>query len=257
MTLGARRITLSRGPRVVLRELSLTVRPGQVLGILGRNGAGKTTLLRALAGLQGVDSGDIVLDGKSLYEMDRRARAKRIGYLEQSGTSAWPISARDLVALGRLPHRPWPSRLDQHDHAAIERALAATDAVAFADRAVDTLSSGERARVLLARVLAGEPSVLLADEPAASLDPAHQLRVMSLLRTVAAKGMLVVVVLHDLSLAARFCDRLALLAEGALLIEGAPQEVLVDRYLAQGFGIVAIDGVHENQRFVLPWREVL
>src|SRR6185369_16466628 len=127
------------------------------------------------------------------------------------------------------------------------RAMAATDAAAFDARSIDMLSSGERARVLLARALAGEPQVLLADEPVAALDPAHQLGVMRMLRTQAQAGMAVVVVLHDLSLAARFCHRLALLADGAMLAVGTPQEVLSDANLAQGFGIAAVKGAEQGE----------
>ncbi len=249
-------ISVTRGARMVLREVSLAIHKREVLGIIGRNGAGKTTLLRVLAGLQEIDSGTIKLDGVSLVELPRRQRAQRIAYLEQGGSGAWPIAARDLVALGRLPHRPWPVKLDEHDFNAITRALAATDASAFAQRSIDALSSGERARVLLARALAGDPAVLLADEPVAALDPGHQLGVMRMLRAQASSGMAVVVVLHDLALAARFCDRLALLGDGALLATGTPSQVLSDDLLARGFGITGMRGSNHGENYVLPWSEL-
>ncbi|MEO8557598.1 MAG: ABC transporter ATP-binding protein [Rhodospirillales bacterium] len=256
--LAADRVTIARGQRVVLRDVSLGIKAGQVLGILGRNGAGKTTLLRALAGLQSIQSGAVTFDGTKLTDMPPRQRAQRIAYLEQSGSGAWPIASRDLVALGRLPHRPlYPlgsAKLNKQDEGAIDRALAATDATDFAIRSIDALSSGERARVLLARALAGEPKVLLADEPVAALDPGHQLGVMHMLRNQAQAGMAVVVVLHNLALAARFCQRLALLVDGALLAIGAPQEVLSDANLAQGFGIAALSGTAQGEHYVLPWR---
>ncbi len=250
------RVVLSRGGRTVLRDVSLVAAPGQILGVLGRNGAGKTTLLRALAGLQVPDQGEIRLGRRNLTALDRRERARLVTYVEQMGAGAWPIAARDLVALGRLPHRPWPAQLNRQDEVSIERALLACDALQFADRPIDTLSSGERSRVLLARALAGEPSVLLADEPVATVDPAHQLGLMRMLRQAAALGMVIVVVLHDLPLAARFCDRLALLSDGVLLARGTPQEVLVARHLASGFGIEALSGHHDGESFVLPWREL-
>jgi len=244
----------------VLRDVSLRVAPGQVLGILGRNGAGKTTLLRALAGLQPVAAGEVMVEGQPLASLERRERARRIAYLEQGGAGAWPVRARDLVALGRLPHHaPYPfgaRKFAAADEAAIDRALLATDAAAFAERSIDTLSSGERARVLLARALAGEPRALLADEPVAALDPGHQLGVMRMLRTQASEGMVIVVVLHDLSLAVRFCDRLALLSEGSLLAIGASREVLTEQLLAQAFGIAALRGTSDGEAFIVPWREL-
>jgi iron complex transport system ATP-binding protein len=208
-----------------------------------------------MAGLQALAGGALRLDGVELATLDRRARARRIAYLEQSGAGAWPIAARDLVALGRLPHRAWPARLEAEDLAAIAAALAATDAAQFADRPINALSSGERARVLLARALAGQPQVLLADEPVAALDPGHQLGVMGMLRRQAIGGMAVVVVLHDLALAARFCDRLALLGEGGLLASGVPPDVLSDALLARAFAIRALRGTQDGEAWVLPWRE--
>lgn len=254
--LSVEQVSVVRDGRAVLREVSLDVMPGQVLGIIGRNGAGKTTLLRAMAGLQALASGTIRLNGIELAALDRRVRAQRLAYLEQSGAGAWPIASRDLVALGRLPYRAWPARPDLDDGAAITAALTASDAMQFADRPIDTLSSGERARVLLARALAGQPQVLLADEPVAALDPGHQLGVMGMLRRQAAAGMAVVVVLHDLALAARFCDRLALLGESGLLAAGLPADVMSDALLARAFAIRALRGTQDAESWVLPWREV-
>jgi iron complex transport system ATP-binding protein len=165
--------------------------------------------------------------------MRRDERARTIGYLPQSGDVAWNMPARDVVALGRLPHRA--STAD--DIAAVLAAMAATDTEQFAERRVGELSGGERARVLLARVLAGEPQWLLADEPLASLDPAHQLDLLDRLRGQAARGVGVVVVLHDLVQAARVADEILLLRDGRVFAFGPPDEVLTPQHLRDAFGV--------------------
>lgn len=240
MSLAAEKLSLARGGRPVLRGVTADFAPGTVTAILGPNGAGKSTLLDALAGLLPPGEGAVMLDGAPLSAMAPRERARAIGYLPQGGTAHWNLQVRELVALGRLPHRgPWAG-LSVADEAAIVRAMAAADVGALADRPVYSLSGGERARVLLARVLAGEPRVLLADEPIASLDPRHQIDGLALFRRVAAGGAAVVLVLHDLSLAARVSDQLLLLAGGQLLAAGAPREVLSPSLLRTAYGVEAV-----------------
>ncbi|CAM5764576.1 ABC transporter ATP-binding protein [Bosea minatitlanensis] len=254
MTVEARALAVSLGGKPVLQEVDLALRPGELLGLVGPNGAGKTTLLRLLAGLLPPASGSLRYDGESPRALGRQALARRIAYLAQGGDTAWPLSAEAVVGLGRLPHRrPFagPSRADQ---AAIDHALEACDAAPFRDRPLGTLSGGERRRVLLARALAVEAPYLLADEPLAGLDPLHQIEVMELLRRTARRGAGVVVVLHDLTLAARFCDRLALIDRGRLVAEGAPAEVLDDERLAAVFGVTAFRGRHDGEPLLLPWR---
>ena len=237
--LEARSLTVALGAREVLRGVSLQLRPGEVLGLLGANGAGKTTLLRALAGLLPIKSGDVLWRTAPLTSLPPRERAQQLAYLAQSRECHWPLSVGDLVALGRLPFRaPW-AELRDSDRAAVARAMQDADVAALARQPLTALSGGERARALLARALAGEPAALLADEPTAGLDPAHQLSVMRILRARAEKGAAMLVVLHDLSLAARFCDRLLLLHEGRVLAAGTPAEVLTPAHLAQGYGIAA------------------
>lgn len=202
-----------------LRDISAALRPGQITAICGPNGAGKSTLLSMLAGLVQPEAGEVHLDDQLLGAIHPRARAKAIGYLPQSGEVAWDISVANLVALGRLPH-------GDAGKFAVASALAATRMSDFAQRPVSTLSGGEKARALLARVLAGEPRWILADEPLAALDLAHQLALLKVLRAEADRGTGVVLVLHDLSLAMNHADRVLVLDRGCLKADSAPEEAL-------------------------------
>lgn len=213
----------------MLQPTSLAVRPGEVVGLIGPNGSGKTTLMRALASLSG-GPGDVALDGEAIGSLDASARARRIAYLPAEREAGWPMSARDVVALGLMP-------LGGADDLAVDRALALADVTRFADRRIDRLSTGERARVLLGRTLAGRPDYLLLDEPTANLDAHHQLAILDVLRSEAARGAGVLVTLHDLSLAERWCDRLLLLDEGRVVAEGAPADVLTRERLRDIFHV--------------------
>ena len=214
-------IALARPP--MLAPISLTLQSGQFTGIIGPNGAGKTTLLRALAGLS-TGPGDVLLDGKPLAPHPRR-----LAWLPASRDAVWPMTAATLVQLGLGPAAV-------PDPAAVSAALAACDAAPLANRPVNQLSTGERARVLLARALVARPAWLLLDEPIANLDPGHRLDVMALLAAEAARGAGVVMALHDLDLA-RQCDRLLLISDGALVADGAPDEVLSSYNLSRIFGV--------------------
>ncbi|WP_328831998.1 ABC transporter ATP-binding protein [Thermaurantiacus tibetensis] len=220
-----------------LGPLALALVPGRVLAILGPNGAGKSTLLMALAGLVPAAGGAVLLDGRRLAALPPKMRARAVGYLPQGGDVHWNLSARALVMLGRTPHRPPVGPPGPADVAAVDAALAATDALHLAGRPVRALSGGERARVLLARVLAGAPRVLLADEPLQNLDPAHQLATVALLRDAAARGAAVAAVVHDLPLARRLADDALLLVGGRVLAAGPAAEVLAPGPLARAFGI--------------------
>jgi iron complex transport system ATP-binding protein len=245
--LHARDIAVGHGPRDVLSGVELALGPGELVGLIGPNGAGKSTLMRVLAGLDPPRRGRVLLDDRELYRIAPAQRARSIAYLAQGGDVHWPMRAAAVVALGRLPHRG-----DGNEAQAVSRAMQAADIMALRDRPVDTLSGGERMRVLLARALAVEAPLLLADEPIAELDPLHQLRVMSLLLHTARRGAGVMAVLHELSLAARFCDRLLLVGEGRLLASGPPAEVLTAANLQRAYGVVMASGTAEGVPFVLP-----
>lgn len=252
--LSAEALSVRLSGRPVLEEVSFTCSGGSMHGLIGPNGAGKSTLLKALAGLITPDAGTVRVDGVPLPELGLADRARRIAYLPQSGAVAWPISAAQLVALGRMPHRDVFGSAEARDAASIARALARTDAVQLAALKADRLSAGERARVLLARALAVEAPILLADEPVAALDPLHQLQVMRTLREEAWNGAAVLVVLHDLTLAARFCSGLLLLDRGRIVASGPPAAVLTAERLGTVFGISAYAGQHQGEAFVLPWQ---
>jgi iron complex transport system ATP-binding protein len=248
----AQGITHSFGTRPVLNGAAMSVEAGEVVGLIGPNGTGKTTLLRALAGLITVDEGTVTLEGQPLATMAHDARARAVAYLAQGGESNWAVSVETLVGLGRLPHMgPWRG-MSSSDRAAVTQALADCDAESLTSRPLNRLSGGERARVLLARALAQEPKVLLADEPVAGLDPAHALDVMAVLRARACNGAGIVVVIHDLTLAARHCDRLVLIADGRVLAAGVPDAVLSDANLASAYGIRAHRGMADGQPYVVP-----
>jgi iron complex transport system ATP-binding protein len=240
MALTIDRVTLDLGRRRVLDTVSVSIAPGRVTVILGPNGAGKTSLLRVAAGLVRASAGSAAIDGENVAAMPLDARARTIGYLPQQGDVAWNMAVQDVVALGRLPHRAGVAA----DAAAIASALAATDTEALADRRVGELSGGERARVLLARVLAGEPKWLLADEPLASLDPAHQLDLLDRLRDAARGGTGVVTVLHDLAQAARVADDAILMTGGRIVAAGPAADILTPDRLGELFGVrlVAVPG---------------
>lgn len=222
MTLAARNLTVPGR----LSDVSLSLHRGEVTAILGPNGAGKSTLLSALAGLA---SGPVALDGTLLSALPPRERARRIGYLPQSGEVAWNVSVRTLAALGRLPHDSGPAE----NAAAVAAALGALDLDDLADRPVAQLSGGERARALLARVLAGQPDWVLADEPLAALDLAHQQALLVRLRDLARRGAGVVVVVHDLALAMNHADRVLVLRKGQLVADGPPHAALTESCIAQ------------------------
>jgi iron complex transport system ATP-binding protein len=252
MRIEARGLRVSLKGREVLRGLNLAAEPGRLTAVIGRNGAGKTTLLKVLAGLIAPHAGTAVLDGTDIATWDRSRLARAVAYLPQERLVHWALTARAVVALGRLPYQPFGAGESAADRAAIEAALAAMDAAQLAQRPVPELSGGERVRVLVARALAQEPRVLLADEPAAGLDPAHQLTLFQHLAALAAAGRTVVVALHDLSLAARFCHTIALVHEGRTLAAGAPREVLSPEHLAAAYGITARYQSIEGVPVVLP-----
>lgn len=237
--LEARGLTVRLGDKVVLDEVGAAFAPGQVTAVLGPNGAGKSTLLACLAGLRTPDAGEVGLDGALLSNLPPRRRAQRIGFIAQTPEIAWAVEAAILVGLGRIPYIG-ARGLSQEDAAIIRQAMAEAQVTQLADRDVSTLSGGERARVLIARALAGEPEWLLADEPMAGLDPGHQLDAADLFRKLAhEQGRGVIVTLHDLSLAARMADRILVLTGGRLLADGPAEVALAPQVLALAYGVEA------------------
>jgi iron complex transport system ATP-binding protein len=254
--LAAQQLEVALSGRPILNGVSLSLPSRQLVALVGPNGAGKTILLRALAGLV-PSTGGIEIGGDRLSSLSLRERARRFGYLPQGHHVHWPLPAKDVVALGRYPHGATdPARLSLRDEQAVLRAMQATNVVEFAERPVTELSGGERSRVALARVLAVEAPVLLADEPIASLDPRYQIDVMINLRSAADRGVLVVVVTHDLGLAARFSDTVLVLSDGRLVAQGKPEQALSEQILADVFRISAYRADYRNETVILPWAGV-
>jgi iron complex transport system ATP-binding protein len=239
------------GGKPVISGADLSVRRGEFVAVVGPNGAGKTTLLRSIAGLI-PSRGLVEIDGTRLPRLSRHERARRMAYLPQGHVFYWPVPAADIVALGRLP-RSGASGLSLTDRAVVARAMEQTGIGGHADRPVTNLSGGERARVALARVLATEAPLILADEPTASLDPRYQLIVLDILRRHASSGGAVLAVLHDLGLAARQADRVVVLDKGRIVADGAPRDVLTKARLAETFGVHAQVVTLVDAPVVIPW----
>ena len=252
VTVTLEKVEVALGRRAVLRGIDAEFTPGSLVGIIGPNGAGKSTLVRALLGLVPNSGGRCLIDGRDAAAMPRGDVARALAYLPQGQTLHWPLTVERLVALGRLPHLAPFSRIGPEDVAMIEQAMERADVTTLRDRDATQLSGGERARVLLARALAVGAAGLVADEPLASLDPGHQIDVMDLLAREARSGALVIAVLHDLTMAARYCDRLLLLDEGALVADGTPLDVLTAERLRQVYGIHARIDISGDFLTVVP-----
>ncbi|MDB5725941.1 MAG: transporter family protein [Novosphingobium sp.] len=245
-------LSVELGRRTVLRDVSATVCGGELVGVIGPNGAGKSTLVRALLGLIDASGGEVTIDGHAVEDMAPRDVARSLAYLPQGQTLHWPLSVQRLVALGRLPHLAPMSRLGPEDRDAVAEAMHRADVTHLAERIATELSGGERARVMLARALAVGAKGLVVDEPLAALDPGHQIDVMHLLAREAEGGALVIAVLHDLTMAARFCTRLLLVDQGALIADGAPAEVLTHQRMADIYGITAMIDLAGSSPLVVP-----
>jgi iron complex transport system ATP-binding protein len=253
MELTIQGVDITLSGRRVLHDVSAILRPGRVTAILGPNGAGKSTLIKAAAALVVPTQGVIRLGDRSVTALHPRERARTIGYLPQDASVHWNVAASEIVALGRVPHRNPFAGPSQHDRDAVIQAMVATETIHLANRPVNELSGGERARVLLARVLAGEPDWLLADEPLASLDPGHQLDILDRLQSVARGGAGVVIVLHDLLHAGRVADDVLLLKNGRVLASGEAGAVLTQANLRAAFEIeVSIERDAQGRLVCVP-----
>ncbi|HOE69283.1 MAG TPA: ABC transporter ATP-binding protein [Candidatus Omnitrophota bacterium] len=239
----------------ILDDVSFSLAKGEIVGLVGPNGAGKTTVLKTLMGLLKAERGSVEVFGKPLGSFSRREIARKLGYLPQETEIHWPLVVERIVALGRVPYlMPWED-LGEDDERIIADAMRATDTLPLRKRRVDRLAGGEKALVMIARLLAGEPEILLADEPVQGLDPSHSLQVMEFLRNVAGNGRGVLVVLHDLALASRFCHRILLLHGGKLMASGRPEEVFSPANLKTSYHIEAKYG-NGDGFYVVPWRRI-
>ena len=251
MMLEARDVTVHLTGRPILERVSCRAEPGKITAVIGPNGAGKSTLLRAMAGLLPLEGGGVAFDGRPLDSLDQTELARSIAYLPQDRVVHWPLAVERVVALGRLPHRTGMMMPDARDRAAVEAAMRTMDVAGLAQRPVSQLSGGERARVLVARALAQESRVLIADEPTAGLDPAHALGLFATFQHLAAEGRAVIVALHDLTLAARFCHHVVLLVSGRVAASGPAAEVLQPAPLSAAFGVTIANGMIADVPIVL------
>jgi iron complex transport system ATP-binding protein len=255
--LEASNITVRAGGCSIVANVSFKLKRGEIAGLIGPNGAGKSTLLKAVVGAGPLHAGEARLNGQLVSSYPPRERARHMAYLPQERRVEWRLPVRDVVLLGRYPHHAGFGGPTPACREAAARAMAQVGVEALADRPATTLSAGERARVLLARALAVEAPVLLADEPIAALDPRHQIHVMEILRERARAGDGVLVVLHDLPLAARFMDRLILISRGEVAADGAPEAVLSKDNLTSVYGVNALKGSENGEVWVLPWTRTL
>lgn len=235
----------------VLKDISFAIRAGEFVGLLGPNGAGKSTLLRSVLGLI-PSSGAIAVADHSSTALTSAQRARLIAYLPQEREIAWGVAVEDLVALGRMPHRPAFAGLGRDDYAAIQRAMQRMEVEHLRHRPATELSGGEKARVLIARALAQDAPLLLADEPTAGLDPSHQIALMRIFAALSREGRAVVASLHDLGLAGRWCSRLILIDRGAIVADGPPEAVLSAERLRQVYGVEAYFGRAAGKMIVQP-----
>jgi len=236
--------------RTILDRIGLEIASGEVVGVIGPNGAGKTTLIKAGLGLWPA-TGEIRLDGRPFGELSRRERARLVAYVPQERDVVWEMDVASLVSLGRLPYGS-SLRAGGADRAVVAQAMNDMDIADFGERTVSELSGGERARVLMARALAQDTPLLLADEPASWLDPEHQIRLLALLRRRAGKGQAIVVTLHDLQAAARWCDRLILMQQGRIVADGPPLAVLTEARIAEVYNCAAFVGADDRGPIIIP-----
>ncbi|MBS4104003.1 ABC transporter ATP-binding protein [Tsukamurella paurometabola] len=253
MTLCVRGVSWGVGGRRIVDDVDLDARPGEVVGLLGPNGSGKSSLLRLLVGLRRPDSGSVELDGEDLAGMSRRAAARRIAFVEQASDTDQNPTVRDVIELGRIPHRAAWSGTSGHDRAIVAAVAAETELTDLLDADYHTLSGGERQRVHIARAFVQQPEVMVLDEPTNHLDVKHQLGLLGLVRDrVVGSGLTAVMALHDMNVAAMFCDRIVILRAGAVVADGRPEEVIVAETIREVFEVQATvhhdDGVHVRLR---------
>lgn len=224
-----------KGDRI-LHDLNFSIQAGDFVGIIGKNGAGKSTLLKSMRGFLPLDKGEILLADRRVQDYSQRELARKIAYLQQQVELTFDYTVRDMVMAGRYPYKKWWQQQGDEDDRIIEACMKYTDVLDMAERPIRALSGGQRQRVLLAKVLAQQTPVLFLDEPAAGLDLFYQEQIFRFCRELSARGKTVVMVVHELNLADRYCSRLMLLKQGNVLADAAPQQVLTDELLSAGYG---------------------
>ena len=230
--------------KAVIRDVSFTAAEGEFIGIIGPNGAGKSTLMRTISRVLRPDSGSISIGSKDIFSMPQKDFARSVAFVSSDPAVVFPFTALEVVMMGRFPYIRMFGSESREDIEAVERAVAATDCGAVVSRPIDRLSAGERQRVLIAKALAQEPGLMLLDEPTSHLDISHQVQVLDILKGLSAGKITVIAVLHDLNLAAEYCDRLVLISGGAVRSTGTPAEVLDYRIIEEVYNTVVV--VREN-----------
>ncbi|MCK5726802.1 MAG: ABC transporter ATP-binding protein [Thiotrichaceae bacterium] len=236
MEIQCSNIQIIRGHREIISSLSFQHKGAKLIGLLGPNGAGKTTLIRAIAGLQNISQGELTINDLQPQQSPSKL-AHIMAYLPQQRTVHWALNNNEIVMLGRLPHQQTFQRPSDEDHKIVQDIMKTMNIDALAHRPFEEISGGEQARVLIARALAQQPEILLADEPTNGLDPAHQIRMMETFQQVVSDGCTVLLSIHDINLAAQYCDRILLMQEGHLVHDGAVKEVFTQENLSQVYGI--------------------
>lgn len=250
--LRAENINVTLDENRILSDVSLELGSGKLIGLIGPNGAGKSILLKSILGLIDGATGSISLDDKDINSWSLKERARKISYAAQGAPVHWPLTVGHLVSLGRIPHlSPWQSTSELDQKLTFE-AMKKTDVDHLAPRITTTLSGGERARAMLARAIVAGAEFLLADEPIEALDPYHQIKIMEILKELAGAGHGVLLVLHDLNFAQKYCDELILLEKGKIIAKGKPQDVLSDENLEQAYQVKAVRMEKDGESFIIP-----
>ena len=239
MSFNVKNIALSKDGQALVKDASFTLKAGELVVLLGPNGAGKTSLLRAALGIEKSTAGTVTIDDAPLNQLSPMARARKIAYLPQTRPLAWPNRVADIIALGRFAYGASPAKLSPDDAAAVDAAIKACDLTHLKDRTADTLSGGELARLHFARSFASGAPYLIADEPVAALDPRHQFRILDLLRNYVDDGNGALIILHDISLAARYADRLLWMKDGQIIADGSVDNTLTAKRMKEVYGVNA------------------
>ncbi len=249
--LTARNILISKNNNNIINNISLKIRPGELVGLIGPNGAGKTTLLKSLLGIVKPIEGGVYLNNLGINTLSRNYVSKHLGYLAQGAPCYWPVTVKQIVELGCLPHTYDTKKREGSISNIVAESMASTGISDLQFRKVTSLSGGERTLTMLARCLAGQAPLILADEPVTGLDPSHQIKIMQLLKNQVSSKTGVVAVLHDLNLAAKYCSRLVLMSEGKIYADGVPETVLSTQNISNVYGIKAKMQYLDGQPIIL------